>query len=268
MRGRPPIIRDEEILDAARDVFRAEGHATTTAKIAKRARVSEGILFYRYQSKEALLAAVIRRETQPPEALREIVKNAGRRSLRENLERIVETLLESLSRAHPFLELAITSSTSGEIHKLLFAQGSKPPPQQIVELLKGYFEDESRAGRARAIDANAAARGSLAAASITCGPGKGRVTLRGGPSCGAWLTCSRTAPSRRLPRDDKGERRATHEGNFLHPLFEESLNNVCLPVPPACASRGHAGQSRPRRLRGRPELSQAGARRPRHVEPD
>lgn len=158
MRGRPPIIRDEEILDAARDVFRAEGHATTTAKIAKRARVSEGILFYRYQSKEALLAAVIRRETQPPEALREIVKNAGRRSLRENLERIVETLLESLSRAHPFLELAITSSTSGEIHKLLFAQGSKPPPQQIVELLKGYFEDESRAGRARAIDANAAAR--------------------------------------------------------------------------------------------------------------
>jgi AcrR family transcriptional regulator len=158
MLGRPPSIRDEEILDAARDVFRAEGHATTTAKIAKRARVSEGILFYRFRSKEALLAAVIRRETQPPEALREIVKNASRRSLPENLERIVETLLESLSRAHPFLELAITSSTSGEIHKLLFAHGSKPPPQQIVDLLKDYFEDESRAGRTRGIDANAAAR--------------------------------------------------------------------------------------------------------------
>jgi AcrR family transcriptional regulator len=158
MRGRPPSIRDEEILDAARDVFRAEGHATTTAKIAKRARVSEGILFYRYQSKEALLAAVIRRETQPPEALREVVKNASRRSIPENVERITETVLESVCRAHPFLELAITSRTSGEVHNLLFAPGTKPPPQQIVELLKDYFEDEIRLGRARAIDADAVAR--------------------------------------------------------------------------------------------------------------
>jgi AcrR family transcriptional regulator len=158
MRGRPPSIREEEILDAARDVFREEGHATTTAKIAKRARVSEGILFYRYQSKEALLAAVILRETQPPESLREIVKTAGNRSIAENLERIVETLLEAVSRAHPFLELALTSPTSGEIHRLLFAKAEKPPPQLVVELLAGYFEEESRLGRARPIDARPAAR--------------------------------------------------------------------------------------------------------------
>jgi AcrR family transcriptional regulator len=158
MRGRPPSIREADILDAARDVFRKEGHATTTAKIAKRAGVSEGILFYRYQSKEALLAAVIHRETHPPESLREIVRTAGQRSVAENLERIVETLLEAVSRAHPFLELAMTSPTSGEIHKLLFAKAKKPPPQLVVELLAGYFEAESRLGRARAIDATSAAR--------------------------------------------------------------------------------------------------------------
>jgi AcrR family transcriptional regulator len=161
MRGRPPSIREEDILDAARDVFRKDGHATTTAKIAKRAGVSEGILFYRYKSKEALLAAVIDRETQPPESLRDVVKTAGERSVAENLERIVETLLESVSRAHPFLELALTSSTSGEIHKLIFAKGKKPPPQRLVELLAGYFEAEIRLGRARAIDATAAARALL-----------------------------------------------------------------------------------------------------------
>src|SRR5512138_2744895 len=110
MRGRPPSIRDEDILDAARDVFRADGHATTTARIAKRAGVSEGIIFYRYKTKEALLAAVIHRETQPPESLRDLVKTARERSVAENLERIVETLLEAVSRAHPFLELALTSS--------------------------------------------------------------------------------------------------------------------------------------------------------------
>ena len=158
MRGRPPSIREEEILDAARDVFRAECHATTTAKIAKRARVSEGILFYRYKNKEALLAAVIFRETQPPESLRGIVKTAGQRSVGENLEKIGETLLESVARAHPFLELAMTSPTSGEIHTLLFSKTKKAPPERIVELLAGYFEVEIHLGRARAIDTNAAAR--------------------------------------------------------------------------------------------------------------
>ncbi len=156
MRGRPPSIREEDILDAARDVFREDGHAATTAKIAERAGVSEGILFYRYKSKESLLAAVIHRETQPPESLRDVVKTAGERSVTENLERVVETLLEAVTRAHPFLELALTSPTSGEIHKLIFAK--EPPPQLIVELLASYFEAEIRLGRARAIDTTAAAR--------------------------------------------------------------------------------------------------------------
>lgn len=158
MRGRPPSIRNEEILDAARDVFREEGHATTTAKIAARARVSEGILFYRYKSKEALLAAVIHRETQPPKSLRESVKTAGKRSLAANLEDIVAALLEAVTRAHPFIELARTSPTSGEIHKLLFAKARPLPPQQIVELLADYFEAEMRIGRARTIDSTAVAR--------------------------------------------------------------------------------------------------------------
>lgn len=158
MRGRPPSIREEDLLDAARDVFREDGHAATTAKIAERAGVSEGILFYRYKSKEALLAAVIHRETQPPESLREIVETARERSVAENLQTIVETLLEAVYRAHPFLELALTSPASGEIHELIFAKPRKPPPQLIVELLAGYFDAEIRLGRARGIDTVAAAR--------------------------------------------------------------------------------------------------------------
>jgi AcrR family transcriptional regulator len=152
------MIRDEDLLDAARDVFREEGHAATTAKIAKRAGVSEGILYYRYKSKETLLVAVIHRETEPPEALRDVVKAAGQRSVAENLVAIVEILVEAVSRAHPFLELALTSSSSGEIHKQLFAKARKPPPQRMIELIAEYLEAEIHLGRVRTIDTLAAAR--------------------------------------------------------------------------------------------------------------
>ena len=234
-------------------------------------RVSEGILFYRYQSKEALLAAVIRRETQPPEALREIVKTAGRRSLRENLERIVETSARIASPEHtPFWSSQSPAPAPARSTSSSSRGPSKPPPQQH----RGASHRATLRTRAVPVVLAPSMRTrlrarSLVAASITCGPGKGQVTTEGRrPSCGAWSTCSRTAPSRRLPRDDKGECCATHECNFIHPLFEESLNNVCLPVPPACASRGHAGRSRLRRLCGRAELPQAGAEHAGQVEPD
>jgi len=161
IRGRPPSIREEVLLDAARDVFRADGHGATTAKIAKRAGVSEGILFYRYKSKEALLAAVIDRETQPPEALRKVARLVGHGTVAENLELIVESLLGAVSRAHPFLELAMTSPASGRIHALVFEKARKPPPQRIVELLAGYLDAEVRLGRIRAVDTTAAGRAIL-----------------------------------------------------------------------------------------------------------
>jgi AcrR family transcriptional regulator len=157
MRGRPPHIREQDILDSARDVFREDGHATTTAKIARRAGVSEGIIYYRYKSKEALLAAVIERETQPPALLLKIADAAAKRELAQNLKSIVAAVLESVSRAHPLFELAETSPTSHVIRQVLFSK-AKPPPQRIVELIAEYFEAEMRLGRVRRIDAVPAAR--------------------------------------------------------------------------------------------------------------
>jgi AcrR family transcriptional regulator len=158
MMGRPPTISEADLLDAARDVFREEGHATTTARIAQRAGVSEGLLFYRYKSKEALLAAVIHRETQPSELLCSIAKAAGKKNVANNLERIVETLLDGVLRAHPFMELAEPSPQSSEIRRVLFASAMVPPPQRIVELVARYFEAEMHLGRVRTFDAVPVAR--------------------------------------------------------------------------------------------------------------
>ena len=156
MSGRPPTIREEVLLDAARDVFRELGHAATTAEVARRARVSEGILFYRYKTKEALLAAVIRRETQPPEALRRVAEDAGRHTLARNLKLIVEAVLDAVVRVHPLMELVETSPTSLEIRRVLTS--GRPPPEEVVELITGYLEGEMRLGRVRRIDAVPVAR--------------------------------------------------------------------------------------------------------------
>jgi AcrR family transcriptional regulator len=149
MPGRPQSISERAILDAARDVFRDEGHAATTAKIARRAGVSEGILFYRYKSKEALLVAVLQRETEPPERLRELANEAGRRSLAANLEILIEAMLDSAFRVQPFLDLAMTSPSSGAIREALFTRLGKPPPERIIELISAYLQAEMRLGRAR-----------------------------------------------------------------------------------------------------------------------
>jgi AcrR family transcriptional regulator len=150
-RGRPPVIREDRLLDAARDVFREEGHAATTARIARRAGVSEGILYYRYRSREALLAAVIRRETEPPEALRRLAAAAGQASVAENLTAMLRALVEGVSRAHPFVELAEASPASAAIRKAL-AGGGRPAPARLVRLVARYLWAEIRLGRVRRVD--------------------------------------------------------------------------------------------------------------------
>ena len=52
--ARRTTITDEQILDAARRVFLEEGFAAPTAKIARLAGVSEGSIFNRFSTKEAL----------------------------------------------------------------------------------------------------------------------------------------------------------------------------------------------------------------------
>jgi len=54
------IDRKEKILFAALELFALEGyHATPTSKIAKKAGVSEGLIFRHYENKEGLLRAIL-----------------------------------------------------------------------------------------------------------------------------------------------------------------------------------------------------------------
>ena len=163
MRGRPQSISAETILDAAGAVFRECGHAATTAEIARRAGVSEGILFHRYKNKETLLAAVIHREGEPPLVLREMIARAGRGSLSANIRIIVETVLDSVLRIHPLFELGISSSTPAAFHASILANPEKPAPVRMVELLSRYLQAEANAGRVRQVDPVCVARAVMGA---------------------------------------------------------------------------------------------------------
>jgi AcrR family transcriptional regulator len=163
MRGRPQSISAETILDAAGAVFRERGHAATTAEIAERAGVSEGILFHRYKNKETLLAAVIHREGEPPLVLREMIARAGRGSLSANIRILIETVLDSVLRIHPLFELGISSSTPAAFHASMLAHPEKPAPVRIVELLSHYLQAEANAGRVRKVDPVCVARAMMGA---------------------------------------------------------------------------------------------------------
>lgn len=59
VRTRDPEQKRARVLDAARRLFTERGYvATTTADVARRAGVSQGIVFHHFGSKEGLLAAV------------------------------------------------------------------------------------------------------------------------------------------------------------------------------------------------------------------
>jgi len=158
MRGRPQSIKAETILGAAGDVFRERGDRATTAEIASRAGVSEGILFHRYKNKEALLAAVLKREAETPPILLDMLGRAGQGSLSANIRILIETVLDLFLRVHPLFELGMSSATSAAFRDALRADSEKPAPVRMGELLSRYLQAEIGAGRVRKLDTVCVAR--------------------------------------------------------------------------------------------------------------
>jgi AcrR family transcriptional regulator len=67
--GRNKTVEDEEVLAAARDVFRREGHAASTRDVARAAGVSQAVLYQRFGSKEELFFRAMAPEPLDVEAL-------------------------------------------------------------------------------------------------------------------------------------------------------------------------------------------------------
>ncbi len=151
--GRPRTISDEALLDAAREVFLREGAAASTAEIARGAGVSEGLIFKRFATKDALFRQcfdISRAGTIDLGAL------VGRGDLRENLTRLAHEQVAVFRRLLPLVMMRL--GQCGLEPGGLFAGDDEPPPVQNMRRLAAYFEAEMALGRLRRADPLALAR--------------------------------------------------------------------------------------------------------------
>ncbi len=105
--GRNKQVSDEALLEAAREVFVEQGFGASTREIARRAGISEAILFRRYKTKPDLFVAAM---VPPPVELRG--ERAGR-SVARDLEAMALEILGYFRQAMPvFLQLVTHPSFS------------------------------------------------------------------------------------------------------------------------------------------------------------
>jgi AcrR family transcriptional regulator len=155
-RGRPVTLTDDDLLNAAREVYLARGVEATTTEIARRARISESVIFHRYKTKEALFAAVYERQIVMPPAFARLPSLVGQGEVADNLFDAGMGVVEVMHSVLPFLLMALSSARMN----LLVKQVQRPHPlkRQMIELLSNYCEREARAGRLRRIKGEVMAR--------------------------------------------------------------------------------------------------------------
>jgi AcrR family transcriptional regulator len=113
-RGRPRLISDTQLLEVAREVFLTRGIQATAEEVAERANVSEGTIFHRFKSKDALFRAAMRFDPDAMPAFVEgLARRVGKGDLRERLLDFANRMLELGRTAVPVMMMS-WSNPSGE----------------------------------------------------------------------------------------------------------------------------------------------------------
>ena len=158
---RPPTIKDEQILAAAREVFLEKGISATTAEVARRAGIAEGSIFNRFPTKHDLFKAAMLPSSEMPDWVDRLHhRPAGE----DALDALVATGIEGVNFFRTILPLIMMSwsnaSASGLPEQLTVAD---PPPLRILAKLTEFFAAEMKAKRMRKQDPEIVARTFLAA---------------------------------------------------------------------------------------------------------
>ncbi|WP_161880321.1 TetR/AcrR family transcriptional regulator [Deinococcus alpinitundrae] len=156
--ARPRTISDQQIVDAAREVFLEQGFSATTAEIARRAGVSEGTLFKRFSTKEDLFAETIGL-SEGRSWHKEITDLVGQGELCDNLKRLARLIVHT---ARIILPPLMVMWSRGH------APGSHPRPERdpVAEdsaAIAAYLRAEITLGRLREMDCEVVADALLGA---------------------------------------------------------------------------------------------------------
>lgn len=140
--SRTPKYDNEDLLKAAAEVFLEHGPAAGTALIAKRAGVSEGILFKRFSTKEALFEAALTVGMDSDQWRQDLIGSAGKGSPHDNLKKAVLALFVKLEKLVPKLMIL-----EGRGHHHPLPSGTKAPPLEDAAVIAAYLEKEAGHGR-------------------------------------------------------------------------------------------------------------------------
>jgi len=150
--ARPRTISDEQIIEAARVVFMRDGVAASTATIAREAGVSEGTIFRRFPTKEALFQRAMSAGGEWDLGLESRV---GQGDLQEQLVAVTLDLIEAMRRTLPrMMALASCGNTPREIWRA----DPDSAPHRILKSVINYFDAEMRLGRLATADPEVIAR--------------------------------------------------------------------------------------------------------------
>lgn len=155
-RGRPPSIDTEALLEVAREVFLERGIRATTLEVARRAGVSEGTVFHRFKSKEALFRAAMRFNPEDvPGFITGTLDSLEGMEIREALTHLASRMLEAGRVALPLMMMSW--SNPDFVSPAQCAKNSSIY-QRLLTALASYFEAQMEAGRLRRVDAEVLTR--------------------------------------------------------------------------------------------------------------
>jgi AcrR family transcriptional regulator len=155
---RPKTFSDEQILEAARELFLAKGFGASTTAIAKRGGISEALIFRRFGTKEALFAAALGRG-ETPRWVAQLDTFAGSGDPKLNLIEISLEIVDHYDAVLPRLMMIWSSRTRAPIRRQL----QQPMALRNLKALTHYFGREIRLGRMRKCEPEVLARALLGA---------------------------------------------------------------------------------------------------------
>jgi AcrR family transcriptional regulator len=140
--GRRKRIEDEELLAVARDVFVKQGFAASTRDIARRAGISEAVIYQRHPTKTHLFFAAMVPPALNVEAL--LSASADGRGVRKRLEEIALAMMEYFREFVPIL-LPLITHPSFDVEKFAHRHPDSPFGRMHRGLVE-YLEVQRKRG--------------------------------------------------------------------------------------------------------------------------
>ncbi len=150
--GRNPKITNDEILEAARQVFLDQGSGASTADIADRAGISEASIFKRFATKQDLFLAAIG-ITKTPTWVKKLESGTPNPEFKAELIEICGEILAFYQDVFPRVIMMMSP-----MKLLLMSKQFIPPPIRDSHLLAGFLQRAIDLGYLRPCDARTVAQ--------------------------------------------------------------------------------------------------------------